>query len=98
MRDRGRPAPSANPVRRAPSGTDGGHVIIDAHCGRIDAPETLACGLNVVPGVVEHGLFIGLATGALVATAERRRHGLQPNLGNEVAPATEKRLGNRGRG
>jgi ribose 5-phosphate isomerase A len=51
--------------------TDGGHVIIDAHCGRIDDPETLACGLNAVPGVVEHGLFIGLATGALVATADR---------------------------
>jgi ribose 5-phosphate isomerase A len=62
-------------LRMTPAGepvvTDEGHFIFDAHCGRIDAPETLACGLNAVPGVVEHGLFLGLATGALVATAER---------------------------
>ena len=49
--------------------TDEGHVILDAHCGRIDRPEELAAALNAVPGVVEHGLFIGLATGALVARA-----------------------------
>jgi ribose 5-phosphate isomerase A len=49
--------------------TDEGNVILDAHCGRIDRPEELAGALNAVPGVVEHGLFIGLATGALVATA-----------------------------
>jgi ribose 5-phosphate isomerase A len=62
-------------LRLTPAGeavvTDEGHLILDAHCGRIDEPETLACGLNAVPGVVEHGLFLGLATGALVATAER---------------------------
>jgi ribose 5-phosphate isomerase A len=55
--------PAGEPLR-----TDGGHFIFDAHCGRIDEPETLACGLKALPGVVEHGLFLGLATGALVAT------------------------------
>lgn len=42
--------------------TDGGHLILDCHFGRIDAPEDLASRLTAVPGVVEHGLFIGLAT------------------------------------
>jgi ribose 5-phosphate isomerase A len=50
--------------------TDGGHRILDAHLGRIDAPERVAAALAAVPGVVEHGLFLGLATGAIVATAE----------------------------
>ena len=50
--------------------TDGGHYILDARCGRIDRPEALAAALNAVPGVVEHGLFIGLATGALLATPQ----------------------------
>ena len=48
--------------------TDGGHCILDAECGRIEHPEALASALTAVPGVVEHGLFIGLASGALLAT------------------------------
>jgi len=47
--------------------TDGGHFILDAELGAIDAPEALASALVAVPGVVEHGLFIGLATGAVLA-------------------------------
>jgi ribose 5-phosphate isomerase A len=48
--------------------TDGGHWIVDAHLGRIaDAPR-LAGLLNVIPGVVEHGLFIGLASTAILAS------------------------------
>jgi ribose 5-phosphate isomerase A len=50
--------------------TDGGHVILDAHLSGIDAPEALAAALVAVPGVVEHGLFLGLATGAILATGE----------------------------
>ena len=50
--------------------TDGGHFILDAHLGRIDKPNVLASTLNNIPGVVEHGLFIGLATGAILATGE----------------------------
>ncbi len=48
--------------------TDGGHVILDAHLGRISDPERLAKSLNAVPGVVETGLFLGLASGAILAT------------------------------
>ncbi len=47
--------------------TDGGHYIFDAALGSIPAPEDLAHALVSVPGVVEHGLFIGLATGAVLA-------------------------------
>lgn len=49
--------------------TDGGHVILDAALGQIDNPEKLAAELAAVPGVMEHGLFLGLATGAILATA-----------------------------
>ena len=59
-------------LRTAPSGqpflTDGGHCILDAALGRIDAPERLAAALAATPGVVEHGLFLGLASGAILAT------------------------------
>src|SRR5271170_2104044 len=50
--------------------TDGGHWIIDAHLGRIaDAPR-LAGLLSPIPGVVEHGLFIGLASTAMLAGSQ----------------------------
>lgn len=47
---------------RDPFVTDGGHLILDCHFGPIPDPETLASLLVAIPGVVEHGLFIGLAT------------------------------------
>ena len=50
--------------------TDQGHVILDAHFGRIPDAAALARGLAQVPGVVEHGLFIGLATRAILAGSE----------------------------
>jgi ribose 5-phosphate isomerase A len=47
--------------------TDGGHWILDAALGRIDRPKTLAEALSAIPGVVEHGLFIGIAQAAILA-------------------------------
>lgn len=47
--------------------TDGGHYIIDASFGRISAPEKLGQELNAIPGVVDHGLFIAMASCAYVA-------------------------------
>ncbi len=41
--------------------TDGGNYILDAHARSIANPEALAAALKAVAGVVEHGLFIGLA-------------------------------------
>ncbi|NKJ05860.1 ribose-5-phosphate isomerase RpiA [Rhizobium sp. SG741] len=47
--------------------TDGGHFIIDASFGRIPDAEALSNALNSIPGVVEHGLFINMATLAIIA-------------------------------
>lgn len=46
--------------------TDGGHWIIDAALGRIDDPAAMAHVLSGVPGVMEHGLFVGLAAMAII--------------------------------
>jgi len=50
--------------------TDGGHWILDASLGQIADPRTLADRLAAIPGVVEHGLFIGMAQAAIVAGPE----------------------------
>ncbi|SJZ88259.1 ribose-5-phosphate isomerase RpiA [Consotaella salsifontis] len=50
--------------------TDGGHYILDASFGRIPDPEGLSCALHEIPGVVEHGLFIGLARQAFIASSD----------------------------
>jgi ribose 5-phosphate isomerase A len=59
------------PLRRDHSGhafvTDGGHWLLDAQLGRITDPPALARSLAAVPGVMEHGLFIGLAQTAILA-------------------------------
>ena len=50
--------------------TDGGHHILDCHFPRLGDPSALAAGLVSIPGVVEHGLFLGFANLAYVAGAE----------------------------
>jgi ribose 5-phosphate isomerase A len=50
--------------------TDGGHLILDAALGKIDDPQALAVRLSAIPGVVEHGLFIGLASVAILAGSD----------------------------
>jgi ribose 5-phosphate isomerase A len=49
--------------------TDGGHWILDAHLRVIPDPRELAGRLCKVPGVMEHGLFIGNADTVIVAAA-----------------------------
>lgn len=51
-----------------PFKTDSGNLILDAHLGRIPDAKRLALALDGVTGVVEHGLFIGIASGAFLAT------------------------------
>jgi ribose 5-phosphate isomerase A len=46
--------------------TDGGHMILDLKCVVIAAPDELAGALDSIPGVVEHGLFIGYADMVIV--------------------------------
>ena len=50
--------------------TDGGNLILDCHFGRIDEPEELDEALKLIPGVVENGLFIGIADLAIIAGAD----------------------------
>jgi ribose 5-phosphate isomerase A len=59
-------------LRQAKSGagpyiTDEGNYILDCACGRIDDPQKTAAAIRGIVGVVEHGLFLGMATLALVA-------------------------------
>jgi ribose 5-phosphate isomerase A len=64
-------APVRSTLRQGKDGhafvTDGGHFILDAPLGRIEDPGALAARLNQIPGVVEHGLFVGLAHLAILA-------------------------------
>ena len=47
--------------------TDGGHWILDASLNRIPDPKGLGESLCSIPGVVEHGLFIGMAQAVILA-------------------------------
>ncbi|MFB3887251.1 MAG: ribose-5-phosphate isomerase RpiA [Thermodesulfobacteriota bacterium] len=65
-------------IRRNPDGslfvTDSGNMILDGHFGPIANPEELAANLSLRAGIVEHGLFLGLATDAIVAGGDGVRH------------------------
>ena len=50
--------------------TDNGNHIIDARFGPIRAPAKLAAKIAAIPGVVGHGLFLGMADAVLVASDE----------------------------
>jgi len=58
-------------VRALPDGTqfvtDSGNMIVDCDFGPIAHPAQLATTLNARAGIVEHGLFIGLATDVVIA-------------------------------
>ena len=47
--------------------TDSGNLIYDCAFGAIKDAKTLAAVLSAVPGVVEHGLFVGIATTLVIA-------------------------------
>ncbi|RZK41240.1 MAG: ribose-5-phosphate isomerase A, partial [Hymenobacter sp.] len=46
--------------------TDQHNNIVNCHFGQIPDPEQLARQLEQIPGIVEHGLFLGLAKAAIV--------------------------------
>jgi ribose 5-phosphate isomerase A len=58
-------------MRKTPSGhpvvSDNGNYLVDCFYGAIPDPEALALGFSAVPGVIEHGLFIGIATAIICA-------------------------------
>ncbi len=53
----------------SPFVTDGGHYVLDCHADGMDDPESLAVRLKGMTGVVDHGLFIGMATLAITIDA-----------------------------
>jgi ribose 5-phosphate isomerase A len=48
--------------------TDGGHYIMNCAFGPMENPQDVAQSLDHVVGVVEHGLFLGFATEAIIAS------------------------------
>jgi ribose 5-phosphate isomerase A len=65
-------------VRLEPDGspfvTDSGNMILDCDFGPIAHPPELAAALGARAGIVEHGLFLGLATDLIVAGTDGLRH------------------------
>ncbi len=68
---------SVNPAGESPANpaehayvTDGGNFILDCQWPPIADPATLAAAVKALTGVVEHGLFIGLAARVIVAAAD----------------------------
>ncbi len=54
----------------APFITDGGNYILDCAFGRIESANMLQREIDGVVGVIEHGLFIGMASLVLMGTSE----------------------------
>jgi ribose 5-phosphate isomerase A len=61
--------PHLRPARQGdgPWITDEGNYILDCACGMIEDPTALAASIRAIVGVVEHGLFLNMATTALIA-------------------------------
>ncbi len=62
-------------LRTKPDGspyiTDNGNQILDCSFGQITDPPALALMLSNIPGIVEHGLFIGIASVAFIGRGGR---------------------------
>jgi ribose 5-phosphate isomerase A len=57
----GEPALRRAERKDGPVVTDEGHLVLDCDFGTVDEPAARARALAAVPGVVEHGLFVGMA-------------------------------------
>lgn len=67
----------------APAVTDEGHYLLDLDLGHIADPGALAAALSAIPGVVEHGLFLGMANAVVIGHGD----GTTEMLGAAAAPA-----------
>ncbi|WHZ27425.1 MAG: Ribose-5-phosphate isomerase A [Nitrospira sp.] len=54
----------------APYKTENSHFIVDVHINRIDQPGELETALNLIPGVVETGLFVGRTNVLIIGTPQ----------------------------
>jgi ribose 5-phosphate isomerase A len=57
-----------------PYKTDQDNFILDANLGEIADPNGIAARLNQRAGIVEHGLFLGLASDVIVSAEDDIRH------------------------
>ena len=64
----GDPTLRAAERKDGPVVTDNGNLVIDCAFGPIDDPDALAADLSALPGVLDHGLFVGLADAVYVGT------------------------------
>lgn len=64
-----------------PLQSDNGNLIADGDFAGIAEPEVLAATLDAVPGVVGHGLFLGLAHLVIVSAADGTVSRLEPPQG-----------------
>ena len=68
----------------SPYRTDQNNLILDAHFGPISDLKKLAALLNERAGIVEHGLFLEMASDVIVAGAQgikRLRYGVSNDIG-----------------
>jgi ribose 5-phosphate isomerase A len=56
--------------QQEPARSDQNNLLVDCHFGHISNPAQIAVQLQTIPGVVEHGLFLGLARAALVTQGD----------------------------
>ena len=75
-------------LRRKSNGTpfvtDEGNMIYDCAFGPLDDPEELAAELRAHTGIVEHGLFLGMANDLIVAGPQGLRHLQRDTLTGQV--------------
>ncbi len=64
----GEPELRAAERKDGPVVTDNGNLVLDCEFGALHDPGEVAAGLSELPGVVEHGLFVGLADAIYVGT------------------------------
>jgi ribose 5-phosphate isomerase A len=62
----GEPSLRAATAKDGPVVTDNGNVVLDCDFGEIQAPGDLGAEIAQIPGVLEHGLFVGLADEVIV--------------------------------
>jgi len=66
----GDPTLRAAECKDGPVVTDNGNLVLDCDFGEIPAPATLGADLAGLPGVVEHGLFVGLVDAVHVGSED----------------------------
>src|ERR1035437_2697545 len=65
--------PILRPAGQAPFVSDNGNLSLDSQLNGALEPAQLAAALDAIPGVIGHGLFVGIATEAAIAGPDRVR-------------------------